>query len=157
MYHPPALVAMLVLLAGGFSVVLLFSLLRDLPSATEQFLHGMERLRQLPASRVDESICQFARSFEIRRTDTWVLRAVYEELQEHLCWVSPAFPVRADDSIDDDLLIDRDDLDLEIVWRIAERARRSLEHPEQNPFYAKVATVRDLVSFFLHQPRVGTA
>jgi hypothetical protein len=157
MYHPPVLAAILVLLAGGFSVVWMFSFLRALPSAIEQRQRDEQRLRQLPASRVDESICQFARSFEVRQTDTWVLRAVYEELQDELRWVSPAFPVRADDSLEDDLLIDSEDMEFGIIWSIAERARRSLEHPERNPFHSRVVTVRDLVRFFLHQPRIGMA
>jgi hypothetical protein len=160
MYHPPILAAFLFLLAVTFLVARFFSIVRDLPSWFETaFSHGrsVQRLRLLSASRAGESICQFARSFEVRRTDTWVLRAVYEELQDELRWISPAFPVRADDSLEDDLLIDSEDMDLEIVWSIAERARRSLEHPERNPFYARVVTVRDLVSFFLHQPRIRTA
>jgi hypothetical protein len=113
-----------------------------------------QHLRQRSASRAGESICQFARSFDVRGTDTWVLRAVYEALQDHLYRVNPAFPVHADDAIGDDLLIDPEDLGEDIVWSIAGRARRSLDHPERNPFYRHIVTVRDLVSFFLHQPRI---
>jgi hypothetical protein len=53
----------------------------------------VESLRQRSASRAGEAICQFARSFDVRQTDTWVLRAVYEALQGHLRWVNPAFVV----------------------------------------------------------------
>jgi hypothetical protein len=157
LYDPPVLAAMFFLLAAISAVARLLFFVRALPSLIEQLgerRRGVRRLRQLPAARVDESICQFARSFEVRRTDTWVLRAVYEALQDELRWVSPAFPVHADDSIKNDLLIDGEDLDLSIVWCIAERARRRLEHPERNPFSSRVVTVRDLVSFFVHQPRI---
>ena len=34
--------------------------------------------------RTRESICEFSRAFEVRETDTWVIRAVYEQLQQQL-------------------------------------------------------------------------
>ena len=40
-------------------------------------------LRDLAAEREGESICQFARDFEMRQTDAWIVRAVYEQLQAH--------------------------------------------------------------------------
>jgi hypothetical protein len=39
------------------------------------------RLAGLAVGRPGESICTFARSFGRRAADTWVIRAVYEELQ----------------------------------------------------------------------------
>src|SRR5471032_295887 len=42
------------------------------------------RLRALAAQRSGESICDFARSFDARAVDTWVIRAVYEALQDYL-------------------------------------------------------------------------
>jgi hypothetical protein len=117
----------------------------------------VQRRKLISQSRAGESICQFARSFDRRRTDTWVLRAVYEELQHEMTWVDPAFPIHAADSIADELLIDPDDLSMDIVQTIAKRSRRSLEHFERNPFYPGIVTVRDLVSFFEHQPRVEGA
>jgi hypothetical protein len=41
------------------------------------------QLRKLAESRAGESICEFARCFERHQVDTWVIRAVYEQLQEH--------------------------------------------------------------------------
>jgi len=36
------------------------------------------RLDALANSRPGETICQFARSFDTRAVDTWIIRAVYE-------------------------------------------------------------------------------
>src|SRR5689334_16448601 len=51
-------------------------------------LFGVKREKRrkhlLIAARDGESICQFARSFDRHRVDTWVIRAVYEQLQLYL-------------------------------------------------------------------------
>lgn len=43
-----------------------------------------QRLRRLAEERNGESICEFARSFDRRVADPWVIRAVYESLQPYL-------------------------------------------------------------------------
>ncbi len=63
------------------------------------------QLVPLIASRQSESICEFARSFDCRRTDTWVIRAVYEELQDYHVRYGK-LPIRATDLFESDLLID---------------------------------------------------
>ena len=108
-------------------------------------------LRALAASRPGESICSFARAFDYRNTDTWIIRAVYEELQEHLNSECADFPIRPDDRLLEDLRIDPEDLDDLLARQIAERTGRSLANPEANPYYGKVKTVRDLVTFFAGQ------
>jgi len=154
--YPPVGVA-LVILGAIAMLVRATCLIVALPSLIGKAIgrrRKVQHLRQRSASRAGESICQFARSFDVRRTDTWVLRAVYVALQDDLRWVNPAFPVHADDAICDDLLIDPEDLGDDIVWSIAARARRRLDHFERNPFYPSIVTVRDLVCFFMHQPRI---
>jgi len=116
-------------------------------SSRKQRLHLMSIAR----SRAGDSICQFARSFETRKVDTWVIRAAYEVLQQELTHMAPAFPVQATDRLED-LLFDSDDLDMAIVPEISRRSRRSLEHTEANPLYGKVQSVADLVMFFNQQP-----
>ena len=111
---------------------------------------------RLAAGRTDESICTFVRSFDYRRTDPWVLRAVYEELSRQLVVDGRPLPIRADDRWDDDLKLDPDDFD-EFVMDIAHRAGRSMDDTERNPFYGRVKTVRDLVRFLEHQPRTEAA
>jgi hypothetical protein len=37
---------------------------------------------------------------------------------------------------------------------IAYRARRCLDHSDQNPLNGKVETVADIVTFFEHQPKL---
>jgi len=107
----------------------------------------------LASERTGESICEFARSFNTREVDTWVIRAVYEQLQEYLAPIQPAFPVRGSDRLVKGLLEDPDDLDLSLINEIAERTGRSLDNAENNPLFGKVLTVEDLVLFFNAQAR----
>jgi len=110
------------------------------------------RLAALATVRRNESICTFAKSFDTHEVDTWVIRAVYEQLQTYLASSHPQFPVRAEDRLNGCLISDPDDLDLDLVSEISERTGRSLENTQSNPYYGKVETVRDLVLFFNAQP-----
>jgi hypothetical protein len=107
------------------------------------------QMRQFAATRAGEGICEFAREFNAREIDTWIIRAVYEEVQD--C-IASEFPLRAGDRLGEDLRIDPDDLDMVIALRVAERTGRSLEQPERNPYYQRLITVGDLVNFFNNQP-----
>lgn len=111
------------------------------------------RMRAWARARPGESICTFARSFDTRAVDTWVIRAVYEQLQAYLAPDHAGFPVRASDVLVKGLLDHADDLDLDLVFEIAQRTGRSLEQTDGNPMYGKVTTVRDLVMFFVAQPQ----
>ena len=115
---------------------------------------GREQLAGIAATRQGESICQFARSFDTRLVDTWVIRAVYETLQQELDFAHPAFPVRASDSLQS-LLCDPDDLDMAVAPEVGRRAGRSLDNVEANPYYGKVKSVMDLVMFFNVQPMLA--
>lgn len=110
------------------------------------------RMGRLAASRGDESICTFARSFDRRSVDPWIIRAVYEELQSACAFKGGVVPIRATDHMVRDLDIDGDELDY-IAEDIARRAGRSLSHSEKNPWYDRVHTAGDLVHFFAHQPK----
>lgn len=105
------------------------------------------RLRRLARQRAGDSICTFARSFDRRTTDPWIIRAVYEELQTYF---AGELPVRAADRIEEDLHMDWEDVD-DLIRDVAARAGRSLEHSESNPFYGQVRNVGDLVLFLKHQ------
>ena len=110
------------------------------------------RLRAIAAARTGESICGFARSFDLRRIDPLVVRAIHERLQSALAHCQPAFPLRASDRLEQDLGLDADDLEMDIAPALAERTGRPLADTAANPFYGRVVTVADLVSFFNHQP-----
>ncbi len=112
------------------------------------------RLAHMAQSRAGESICQFARSIDCRRVDTWVVRAVYEELQRSLSAVV-AVPLRLTDNLQSDLRLDADDLD-DLFADMAQRARRSLADTSANPLFGKVTTVGDLVEFLQAQSRLPT-
>jgi hypothetical protein len=110
------------------------------------------RLELMLVERKDLSICQFARSFDRRAVDPWIIRAVYVALQSATSQAS--LPIIAADRLIVDLGIDGEALDEEICDEIANRTRRSLNDCEQNPMYCQVHTARDLVHFFNAQPRV---
>jgi len=109
------------------------------------------RLSRLAIERQGESICTFARSFDYRAIDTWILRAVFEELQPWCKSGKRVLPLRAADDLEQVLGIDLEDLE-ELIGDIADRAQRSIENCEQNPLAGKIKTVSDLVSFLMHQP-----
>ncbi|MFN8391487.1 MAG: hypothetical protein U0136_14460 [Bdellovibrionota bacterium] len=109
------------------------------------------RSRRLARDRSGESIETFAKSFDYRTIDTWIIRATWDAFRP-LCKFSEGYvPLRADDHIEKDIMIGGTDLD-DVFIEIATRAGRSLEDGEDNPFYDKVHTVRDLVMFLHHQP-----
>jgi hypothetical protein len=110
------------------------------------------RLELMLADRKGLSICQFARSFDRREVDPWVIRAVYVALQGASS--QSTLLIIAADQLIFDLGIDHEDLDTEICDEIAYRTRRSLNDCEHNPLYSKVHTAHDLVHFFNAQPRV---
>jgi hypothetical protein len=106
--------------------------------------------RRIAEERSRESLCTFARSFDYRVVDTWIIRAVYEQLQP-----AAGFPVRRSDNFRRNLHLDGDDID-EIAEEIAQRTGRPLTNCEQNPWYSKVETVADMLEFFMCQPKQVT-
>jgi hypothetical protein len=111
------------------------------------------RLRCLAQQRMGDSICTFARSFNRRVVDPWVVRATYEEFH---AYYDRLLPIRASDGIEEDLKMDWDDVD-DLLADVAFRAGRSLENLELNPLYGQVRNVGDLVLFLMYQPKSGAA
>ncbi len=112
------------------------------------------KLNALIADRPNDSICTFARSFDRRKVDPWVIRAVYNNLQSIMSRKEKPFPIRASDNLWKDLLIDEDDLDLDMIENLPPLIGRSTENMEQNPYYGNVNTVKDLVLFFNALPHL---
>lgn len=108
--------------------------------------------QNLLAKRQGLSICDFSRYFDCKEIDTWVIRAVYEQLQEYLKPRSSAFPVLPSDDVFADLKFDDEDFEYDIVEEIAFRTGRSLDGAESNPYYGKANIVKNLVYFFNNQP-----
>lgn len=169
--HMPRITARPLGLAGGLFVLCLaaavlgFALLRPqaflVVSAGVAALLVLARLHErrearrlavLAAQRPGQSICEFARDFDTRAVDTWLIRATYEQLQDQLKPRHPAFPIRADDRLKEDLGLDDEDLDLDLAADISHRTGRSFEGSRRNPYFGQVRTVRELVLFFQHQP-----
>lgn len=150
----------LVLLVGGFAYLLYlvpWLLVVVVALVLIGWWLGAKHTRHMRAwalRRSGEDICTFVRDFDPRDTDTWVLRAVYEELSRYLQVDGRPFPIRADDRWAEDLQIDSEDIELDVLPDIAHRVGRSLEDTKKNPFYDRVKTVRDLVGFLEHQPRL---
>jgi hypothetical protein len=134
-------------LGFAFALVCVFCVWTRVENQREQ-----HRLQCLASGRVGESICHFARAFDRRKIDTWIIRAAHEELQ---LFLRPfmKFPVRASDSLVDDLGLDVDDVD-DLIVDVASRAGRSIEQSQRNPYYGEVRTVADVVLFVNAQPQV---
>jgi hypothetical protein len=149
--------AILLALAGGLlyllylfptivlSILGVFAVLGSI-SANNRRRH----LGRLAAGRQGESTCTFARSFDYRNMDMWILRAVYEELQSWCKIGSQDFPLRATDRLDD-LRVDLEIFEDSSLEKIAHRTGRSLDNTDQNPLFGKIVTVNDLVMFFSYQ------
>jgi len=104
-------------------------------------------LRRLRKERKEESIGSFSRALPARKHDTWVVRAVYDEISSHA-----GAPIRPSDDVVKFWGIDGDDLD-DAIARIARRAGRSLVDVERNPLSCRVVTVADVIAFIEHQPK----
>ena len=139
-------------IAAGFAVLLLLYLWAR--NADKQV---QASLRKLAAGREGQTLCEFALDFGAREVDTWIIRAVYEQLQRQLTHMHQALPVRASDRLKEDLHLDDDDIDIDLVQEVEERISRSLDHTRTNPYFGHVVTVRDLVLFFQAQPKHGRA
>lgn len=109
----------------------------------------VDRVKQkrIADQRDGESLCTFARSFDYRSIDTWIIRAVYEQVQPLV-----DFPLRKTDRFDRELDL-YDDLE-ELAEEVAQRTGRPLANCESNPWYGKVNTLEDFVAFFSSQPQV---
>ena len=136
----------LVVLAGIALLVIVWSAI-DQPKVEKHFI-------KLCEDRDGLSICEFAREFDSKVVDTWIIRAVYEQLQAALP-TKLNVPITASDGLFDTLLLDEDDLDLDLAEEIAQRTGRSIESYEINPYFGKVTTARNLVLFFNHQARAN--
>ncbi len=108
------------------------------------------RLHALADDRMGDPLCHFVRAFPADERDPHILRALYEELQVY-CSMGKPFPLRPTDQLRAELEIDPDDLD-DIANTVAGRAGRDMKSCRANPYYGRVQTVRDLVSFLRAQP-----
>ncbi|NET39097.1 MAG: hypothetical protein F6K19_45170 [Cyanothece sp. SIO1E1] len=111
-----------------------------------------KRIQRIKAKREGETICTFVRSIPFRSIDTWVIRAVWEEVQLYLDPKND-FPVRPTDSFEILYRMESEDVE-DIGIRAAYRSFRSMENSESNPYYGKVTTVSDLVLFLNAQPKL---
>lgn len=129
------------ILIGLASVVTIFALL------------DQKKLIKRLNTREDVSICTFARSFDCRNVDTWIIRATYEEIQRYL---DPKTlpPIKTSDRLWEDLHIEADDVEY-IGVAVAKRIGYDLRDTKSNPLYDGVKTVEDLVLFLTNQPRIA--
>ncbi len=109
---------------------------------------GYWKQKRIVAERKEESICSFSRALPANQHDTWVVRAVYEELS-----LLARAPLRPSDDIKKFWGIDGDDLD-DVAFRIAHRARRSMDDAQKNPMFDRVVTIEDMILFFEQQPKL---
>ena len=149
-----ALACLLLWLIWSFPYLLLFIplfVLFDLWDKKKRKKHFSKLLE----GRENDSICTFSRHFECREIDTWVIRAVYEQLQSYMNSEKENFPIRVTDNVFEDLMIDDEDFEYDLVEDIAQRTGRSLKNAERNSFYGKANIVENLVYFFNEQPKTN--
>ncbi|WP_444925796.1 hypothetical protein [Microbulbifer sp. TRSA002] len=139
-YHPIYLLA----LVGLVLLAIIWGYLEQ-PKIDRHFQHLRDNRKGL-------SICEFAREFDCKIVDTWIIRAVYEQLQATLP-TKQLVPIQTSDDFFNTLKLDEDDLYLDLFEEIAQRTGRTLEDYQSNPYFGKVTTVRNLVLFFNHQAR----
>ena len=120
--------------------------------AFENWMHN-KKLKVLANERVDENICTFARSFDRKQVDTWVIRAIYEELQLYVEFPNGTCPLNASDKLENDLNVDPEEIE-DLIPIVAQRTGRSLENTEGNSYYGKITTVGDFVQFINSQPKI---
>ncbi len=115
------------------------------------------RMKKIALKRGEPDICSYARSFNYREVDTKIMREVFNHVQK---WAGKyegiPFPVKAEDCFDKIYKMDPEDLD-DIYLDIAKKLGISIEHPEKNPLWNKIKTVKDLVLFLHNQPRINKA
>lgn len=148
------LIGLLLWLIWSFPYLLLFTpvfILIDVWDKKKRNMHFNSLLKD----RENDSICTFSRHFEFRQIDTWVIRAVYEQLQSYLNGENENFPIRATDDVFKDLMIDDEDFEYDLVEEIAQRTGRSLNDADSNPYYGKANIVENLVYFFNEQPKTN--
>lgn len=109
------------------------------------------RLRRLALFRQGEDLCSFARAFDRRTTNYWVVRAVYDELRPYCTFRGGRVPLRPSDSLEQELRIGSDDL-TDIARDATVRTGRVFENLQANPLYGRVSTVADLIAFVQYQP-----
>ncbi len=97
-------------------------------------------LRKLASTRTDD-IGTFARSLDFRNTDTWLIRSVYEEVNEWMPKNVRPFPLRTTDT-SETLRIDPEEFE-DLAGSAAERAGYSLEKLEDNPYFGSSAGMHD--------------
>jgi len=112
------------------------------------------RMRKIARSRGNPNICKYTRSFDFRKTDTKIMREIFNLVQE---WTEKydgiSFPVQAEDSFEK--LYQMDDEDLEdILLEATKKLGISIENTEKNPYFNKVETVKDLVLFLNFQAKL---
>lgn len=111
-----------------------------------------KKISKLASEREGLDVGTFAKSFDYRNIDTWIIRAVYEQLQKYVSTDETILPILPGDHLFNDLEIDEEDLEENLMEEISQRTGRSFEDIEKNPYYENLNTVSDLVHLFQNQP-----
>jgi hypothetical protein len=148
-------VVLLGLVCIGLYVLWVYPLLSPFALVVVAGLFAYERIKarryfkRLISQRVGESLCTFSREQDLNGVDTFIVRAVYEEIQFDLPIEN--FPLRWSDQLYSDLRLEADDVE-DLIERVAQKTARCLKHTASNPLFGNILTVGDLIAFFHHQP-----
>jgi len=111
-------------------------------------------METLARARSGEDIGTFARAFDRRQVDPWVIRAVWDALQPYVKFRGQHLPLRSSDKLKEDLEIDGDDL-VEDVDAIANRIGRARPTKQDYNRAGLVTTVGQLVMLINGLPKIG--
>ena len=113
--------------------------------------YSTEFIDELYAERKNEDIGTFTRLLDYRNIDTWIIRAVYEEVNSELGY-DKTLPIRPSDHLENDLKIDIEGLEFILTYIFA-RVGISDKDIEKNPYFGKIETVGDIIHFCNTQPK----
>lgn len=146
-----AFVAMAIAMSWQEPVLLPVFLVFGIVVALRSAVRTRER-RKIALEREGLSICEFARSFDRRSVDPYIIRAVYEGLAEFNMVDGKNIPIMPDDDLFKDYGMDPDDLHEDLMEVLAFRTGRSIDYSNENPFTGEINTARDLVFCLNGQP-----
>lgn len=103
------------------------------------------RVRARRRKEGQQSICKFARSFDCRNVDTWIIRAVFDVLHQ---WRT--VPLTASTRLEEDLALDPEDME-ELSLIVHQRVGRPFDSLHSPLFTG--TTVGELVAWFQSLPQ----
>jgi hypothetical protein len=112
------------------------------------------RIKRIGEERGEANICKFVRDFDYKSIDSKIIREVWNEVQDTLGHSAKnPFPIESEDLLETKYGIVEEDLD-EIYWAVADKLGIETDNVEENPYFKKEITIKNLVLLLANQPRI---